>query len=153
MAITTFARPTAHLRCSSIFRAMVAVTLAGAAAACGAPPKNLDLSLNRTTDQNLFRVKLASGTTPIPRSKVHEWSVQIVGSDGTPVTGAILAIDGGMPEHGHGLPTRPRAQSSGPPGDYVIKGMKFSMRGWWVLKLDVRAPDGRTDKITFNLVL
>jgi len=47
----------------------------------------------------------------------------------------------------------PRAEPAGTPGDYVIKGMKFSMTGWWVLKLDVAAPDGRHDKITFNLVL
>ena len=31
--------------------------------------------------------------------------------------------------------------------------MKFSMRGWWELKLAVKAPDGRADRITFNLVL
>jgi hypothetical protein len=58
-----------------------------------------------------------------------------------------------MPEHGHGLPTAPRVEAAGAPGDYFIKGMKFSMTGWWVLKLDVRVPDGRADVITFNVVL
>ena len=58
-----------------------------------------------------------------------------------------------MPEHGHGLPTSPRAEAAEAPGAYFIKGMKFSMTGWWVLKLNVVAPDGRRDQITFNVVL
>jgi hypothetical protein len=31
--------------------------------------------------------------------------------------------------------------------------MKFSMTAWWVLKLEIKAADGRTDDITFNIVL
>jgi hypothetical protein len=151
MDISRAAQAGRHLRRASIAGAMLVLTLAGAVA-CGRPA-NLNLSLNRPTDHNLFRVEMASGTSPVPLSKVHQWSVHIEGVDGKPVTGARLYIDGGMPEHGHGLPTAPRAEAAGVPGEYVIKGMKFSMSGWWVLKLDVRAPDGRADKITFNVVL
>jgi hypothetical protein len=140
-----------HLRLSSVGSAILVVTLA-ATAACGRPA-NLNLSLDRPTNHNLFRVAMASGTSPVPIPRVHQWSVHVAGADGKPVTGARLTIDGGMPEHGHGLPTAPRAEPAGTPGDYVIKGMKFSMTGWWVLKLDVRAPDGRADNITFNVVL
>jgi hypothetical protein len=118
-----------------------------------ARPANLDLLLQRRTDHDAFHVDLASGTTPVPLSKVHQWSVHVTELNGNPVTGASLNIDGGMPEHGHGLPTAPRAESAGTPGDYLIKGMKFSMRGWWVLKVNIRAPDGRADQITFNIVL
>jgi hypothetical protein len=98
-------------------------------------------------------VKIASETNPIPLSMVHQWSVQVMSIDGKPVAGATIRIDGGMPEHGHGLPTAPRVEETAIPGSYRIKGMKFSMTGWWVLKLDIRAPDGRADKITFNVVL
>jgi hypothetical protein len=131
--------------------ALLLATLA-TAAAC-APPRDLDLSLNRPTDHQVFRVQIASGMKPIPLSRVHQWSVHLTGKDGKPVSGAVLLINGGMPQHRHGLPTAPRAEAAGTPGDYVIKGMKFSMTGWWVLKLDVRTTDGRADKITFNLVL
>lgn len=130
------------------------ILIAGPASnAADARPRNLDLSLERVTDHGVFRLQLKSGIEPIPTSRVHQWSVHVVGADGVPVTGASLKVDGGMPEHGHGLPTAPRAEPSIGPGDYVINGMKFSMTGWWVLKLDVKATDGRADNITFNLVL
>jgi hypothetical protein len=86
-------------------------------------------------------------------SKVHRWSLRLASADGRPINGAHIQVDGGMPEHGHGLPTAPRAEASGTAGNYVINGMKFSMPGWWVLKINIRVPNGRTDKITFNVVL
>jgi hypothetical protein len=116
-------------------------------------PANLDLSLQRPSDRNVFQVELASGTTPVPMSKIHQWTVHVTDAGGTPVSGASLKIDGGMPEHGHGLPTAPKAAPGATPGDYVITGMKFSMKGWWVLKVYVRTTDGRADQITFNIVL
>ena len=118
-----------------------------------ARPRNLNLTLERPTDHGVFHIQMKSGLEPIQTSTVHQWSVHVSGADGTPVDGAIIAVDGGMPEHGHGLPTAPRAASADGPGNYVINGMKFSMTGWWVLKLNVKATDGRTDTITFNLVL
>jgi hypothetical protein len=130
---------------------MVAATFTSTAA-CGRPA-NLDLSLNRPTERNLFRVELSSAAHPVPLSKVHQWSVRVAGTDGKPITGAAIRVDGGMPEHGHGLPTAPRVEPTDAPGQYLIKGMKFSMTGWWVLKLHITGPEGRTDKITFNLVL
>jgi hypothetical protein len=139
------------LRRTFIGLGLLTATLA-TAAAC-ARPRDLDLSLDRPTDHQIFRVRMVSETKPVPMSRVHQWSVHLTGTDGAPVSGAVLQVDGGMPDHGHGLPTAPRAEPAGTPGDYVVKGMKFSMTGWWVLKLDVRAPDGRADKITFNLVL
>jgi hypothetical protein len=140
-----------QLRRAGIASFMLAATLSGTAA-CGRPA-NLDLSLNRSSEHNLFRVEVASTVQPIPLSKVHQWSVHVAGADGKPVIGAKLTVDGGMPEHGHGLPTAPRAEPASAPGKYVIKGMKFSMTGWWVLKLQITGTDGRTDKVEFNLVL
>jgi hypothetical protein len=130
---------------------MIAATFTSTAA-CGRPA-NVDVSLNRPTEHNLFRVELSSEAQPVPLSKVHQWSVRVAGADGKPITGAAIKVDGGMPEHGHGLPTAPRVEPAGTPGQYLIKGMKFSMTGWWVLKLHITGPEGRTDKITFNLVL
>ena len=130
---------------------LIAATLAPSASR--ARQRNLDKSLERVTDHGVFRIQLKSGLDSIQISKVHQWSLHIFGADGVPITGASIVVDGGMPEHGHGLPTAPRAASADGPGNYVINGMKFSMTGWWVLKLDVKATDGRTDTITFNVVL
>ena len=141
----SFAR---HALCGAALMATGA--MAGSAMA---RPKTLDLALDRPTDRSVFRVRIQSQVTPIPLSRVHQWTVHLTDQAGLPISGAELTVDGGMPEHHHGLPTAPRATAAGTPGDYVINGMKFSMRGWWVLKLSMKATDGRADRITFNLVL
>ena len=134
--------------CGAVLTA--AIVMAGSAMA---RPKTLDLALDRPTDQRIFRVRIDSQITPIPLSRVHQWRVHLTDQAGLPISGAELRIDGGMPEHHHGLPTAPRATPADTPGDYVINGMKFSMRGWWVLKLSIKTTDGRADHIAFNLVL
>lgn len=118
-----------------------------------ARPANLDQSLDRNSDHGVFHLQIQSATRPIPLWRVHQWTVRLTDASGQPVSGAALAVDGGMPEHHHGLPTAPRATPTAAAGDYVINGVKFSMPGWWVLKLDVRGADGRSDTVTFNVVL
>ncbi|ULB12069.1 FixH family protein (plasmid) [Cereibacter azotoformans] len=65
--------------------------------------------------------------------------------DGTAVEGATLTISGGMPAHGHGLPTTPRAEELGG-GRYLIRGLKFTMPGDWELAIAVEAP-GLSDRV------
>jgi hypothetical protein len=72
--------------------------------------------------------------------------------DGEPVENAEIKVDGGMPEHGHGLPTKPQMTEYLGEGDYRVEGMKFQMTGWWEVKFDITA-EGQTDKVTFNLML
>ena len=136
----------------AVVGAVIGVSLFAAGAAA-ARPKNLNTALDRPTDQGLFRVRIQSQANPIPTSRVHQWTVHVTDAAGAPLTGAELLVDGGMPEHHHGLPTAPRATAGPMPGDYVINGMKFSMTGWWELKLAMKATDGRADRITFNVVL
>ena len=69
--------------------------------------------------------------------------------DGAPVHDARFAVDGGMPQHGHGLPTQPRVTRELADGTYLLEGMKFSMTGWWEVKLAIQGPHG-ADKVTFN---
>jgi hypothetical protein len=57
-----------------------------------------------------------------------------------------------MPQHGHGLPTRPRITRELEDGTYLLEGMKFSMTGWWEVKLDIQGPQG-PDRVTFNTVV
>jgi hypothetical protein len=39
-----------------------------------------------------------------------------------------------------------------PDGSYLIEGLKFSMTGWWEIKLAIDGPGG-ADKVTFNTVV
>ena len=65
---------------------------------------------------------------------------------------ATILVDGGMPQHGHGLPTKPRVTRQMGNGDHLVEGMKFNMGGWWVVEFPIRASAG-TDTLVFNLSL
>ena len=78
--------------------------------------------------------------------------VLITDASGRPIEGARVSVDGGMPEHGHGLPTQPKVRSALGAGMYEIEGLRFNMGGWWERKLAIESPAG-TDSITFNLSL
>jgi hypothetical protein len=47
-----------------------------------------------------------------------------------------------MPEHGHGMATRPETTPD-PAGGFVTRGMKFHMPGNWVYSFVVEGPAGR----------
>jgi hypothetical protein len=68
------------------------------------------------------------------------------------VDGCTITVDGGMPQHGHGLPTKPRVTRALGNGDHLVEGMKFNMGGWWVVKFAVAGEAGR-DSVVFNLKL
>jgi len=78
--------------------------------------------------------------------------ILVVDAEGRPVDGAAMTIDGGMPQHGHGLPTRPRMTRNLGGGAYEIEGVRFNMGGWWEFKVVIEAAAG-ADTITFNLDL
>ena len=81
-------------------------------------------------------------------------TVRVVVTDaaGRPVDDAVFAIDGGMPEHGHGLPTQPQVSRALGNGVYELEGLRFSMAGWWQLRLAIVSGAG-TDDVIFNLSL
>jgi len=72
--------------------------------------------------------------------------------EGGAIDEAQIAIEGGMPAHGHGLPTRPRVTRSLGDGIYEIEGVRFNMGGWWEFKLAITGPRG-VDTVTFNLAV
>ena len=93
--------------------------------------------------------------TPAESIKVgnlHSWNIQVMDADGTPVDDAKITVDGGMPQHGHGLPTKPLVTKSLGGGKHLVEGMKFNMGGWWVVKFQVAGAEG-SDVVTFNLKL
>src|SRR5688500_11341707 len=89
---------------------------------------------------------------PLQRRKLQAVQVAITDANGAPIEHANITIDGGMPQHGHGLPTRPRVTKQVGDGVYQIEGVRFNMGGWWEFKLSVTTDSG-TDLVTFNLNL
>lgn len=121
-------------------------------AACASRPDDLDLSLTRPTAEGRFVVALQPPVTPAAINQIHSWQIKLTTPVGLPVTDAQIAVDGGMPQHGHGLPTRPRITRALVDGTYVLEGMKFSMTGWWEMKLAIQSSTG-SDKVTFNTIV
>ena len=89
---------------------------------------------------------------PLRLRRLQTVPVLITDALGRPVEGAAISVDGGMPEHAHGLPTQPRLGRSLGGGVYEIDGVRFSMGGWWEFKLAIESPAG-ADTVTFNLSL
>jgi hypothetical protein len=83
---------------------------------------------------------------------MHSWTLHVESEAGGALDGADVRVRGGMPEHGHGLPTAPQVTAALGGGDYVVEGMKFNMAGWWTLTFDITV-NGETDSVTFNLIL
>lgn len=112
----------------------------------------IDTSTTRLTDGGTFRISYTSGLQPIAINQLHTWTLHVATPDGRPVTGATLAVTGGMPGHNHGLPTQPQVTQDKGSGDYLLEGMKFQMPGHWTVTVQVKAA-GQQDSATFQLLL
>ncbi len=116
------------------------------------PPNDLDLARSKPTTAGHFVVAVEPEGGAMVQGPLHAWIATVSSPAGAATEGATIAIDGGMPQHGHGLPTEPRVTGSAGPGKYRIEGVKFNMGGWWVLRLKIDAA-GVSDTVEFNLVL
>ena len=115
-------------------------------------PSDLDYSNTRVSENGLFRVSYVSSQDIVPVNQMHQWILHVETADGQPVENATIAVDGDMPEHGHGLPTRPQVTKYLGKGDYLVEGMKFQMGGWWVMDFTITA-NSHTDAVHFNMKL
>ena len=115
-------------------------------------PSDLDLSTSRLSSNKTFQVSYMSDRDPAPINRIHSWTLKVSTSEGKPVTGARISLDGDMPEHGHGLPTEPEVTQEISSGEYLVEGMKFSMPGWWVINFNIKTDD-KQDTVKFNLIL
>lgn len=131
------------------FLFLLSFAMLASLAACMSPPSGLNLSLDRPSAHDRYQVTIHSLADPIVINRMHAWEIRLRSPSGEPVTGARIAVGGGMPQHGHGFPTQPRVTREIGGGRYLLEGMKFSMPGWWEIKLKVDADSG-TDEITFN---
>lgn len=116
------------------------------------PPNDLDLARSRPTDAGIYVATIEPEAGAFRQNELHSWVVTLKTASGAPVEDAAITVDGGMPQHGHGLPTSPEVTSYLGDGRYRVEGVRFNMSGWWEFKLAISAPQGE-DRITFNLTL
>lgn len=134
--------------------ALVSLAFGAYLASPVAAPQNssLDQSRSRTSGNGLYVATIEPEAPQIRQGELQSWVLTVKAADGSPVEDAQIDVDGGMPEHNHGLPTAPEMTQQLGEGRYRIEGVKFSMGGWWELHFDITSPAG-ADKVTFNFVL
>lgn len=129
-------------------------------AACSTPPADLDLLQTHASVGKKFVVSLEPPATPAAINQIHSWKIRLYSPAGLPVAhahahigvGVGVGVDGGMPQHCHDLPTQPQVTQELGEGVYLLEGMKFSMTGWWEIKLAIQTPEA-SDTVTFNTVV
>ena len=131
---------------------IASVALLGGCMFFAKPPADLDYSRTRSSEGGAYRATIRPQGDSIPQGRMHSWTLHLETATGVPVDSATLAVDGGMPQHGHGLPTKPRITRQLGNGDHLVEGLKFNMGGWWTVKFRVQAPAG-ADSVVFNLKL
>ena len=89
---------------------------------------------------------------PLHPRQMQTVRVTVRDAEGRAIDEAQISVDGGMPQHGHGLPTRPRVTRNLGDGIYEIEGVRFNMGGWWEFSLTIGSSRG-ADTVTFNLAL
>ena len=101
----------------------------------------------------------STNVSAVPLNRIHRWRLMVTDLEGNPVKNIRFEVEGHMPGHVHGLPTAPRVTHELEPGVYIVDGMKFQMKGWWVMKFIVESEQNEynnlkhADFFTFNLVL
>jgi YtkA-like protein len=111
-----------------------------------------DIQTAKASVHRLYRASVRPDVTPIPVRRLQTWTLHLDTIDGQPVDTATITMDGGMPQHGHGLPTSPRVTRALGNGDHLVEGVKFNMGGWWVVRFAITSSAG-TDTVSFNLGL
>ncbi len=120
-------------------RWLFALAPVAVAVAVAAPVSDGQISL-----AGRYQVSLTPRQQPLPINAWLEWDIQVQRRDGAPVALRDLVLDGGMPAHGHGLPTAPVIVPTDVPGAFVAQGVRFNMPGRWelrVLAVDERGTD------------
>ena len=139
----------------TLFRTIAAATAASLLSGCmmfASAPRGLDYSRTRPSEGGLYRATIHPQGDSIPQGRLQRWTLHLETVSGAPVDSAAVVVDGGMPQHGHGLPTKPRVTRALGNGDHLVEGMKFNMGGWWVVKFRVDATPGK-DSVVFNVKL
>lgn len=142
----------ARARAYLVAAALVAGSLLTGCMMFAKAPSDLDYSRTRTSEARHYVATIKPEGDSIPKGKLQRWTLHLETASGAPVDSATIAVDGGMPQHGHGLPTKPRVTRDLGNGDHLVEGMKFNMGGWWVVKFRVASATG-ADSVVFNLSL
>ena len=106
------------------------------------PAENTTGPWEARSDNKLYEIVLrpAQGVPVI--GAFQEWRIVVTDANGAGVFPATIKMSGGMPEHGHGLPTQPQVTEHLGNGEYRIEGARFNMAGNWLLNFQIDSARG-----------
>ena len=109
-------------------------------------------AVTQSSQNGNYRVTLFSDESPLAVQKIHTWTVHVETKEGKPFENGKVYINGGMPMHRHGFPTKPKVKEYLGNGDYKVEGVKFNMYGHWEMRFNIQS--GRnTDRVVFKINL
>ncbi len=110
-----------------------------------------DTTWSAGSDGGLYEASLAPRDGRVRIGEIQDWVLTLrTAEDDTPLRDVRIGVGGGMPGHGHGLPTQPAATEYLGDGRHVIAGVKLSMPGEWVLAFGIETANSR-DRVVFEM--
>lgn len=110
--------------------------------------------MRRLSNDGGYLVGCRIGATPTPMNDM--FSLELVVLDAAtrrPIDAAVsIGIDADMPEHRHGMNTRPKVAPGERPGVFQVSGMLFHMPGYWEIYVDLTR-HGVTERAQFPVEL
>jgi len=104
------------------------------------------------TSGGSFYVEWAAEPGPLVLNEIGSLRVHVLDpEDRSPVAGAVVTVNGRMPEHKHGLNLHPRVEME-PDGSARVSGFLLHMEGQWEIEIGV-ALDGQMERARFTLDL
>ena len=100
----------------------------------------------------MFSVWLKPREARVPVGRFHEWLLTVRDAQGQPVYPARIAVGGGMPGHGHGMPSQPQVTKHLGDGIYLVEGVKFNMAGEWLMLFAIDTPSG-SDRVQVTVTI
>lgn len=110
------------------------------------------LPISQPANAQEFIVTYTTPDGPPEINRMHIWILYVESESGDPIEGADIEVEGGMPEHDHGLPTRPRVTEDLGDGYYRLDGMRFHMSGYWEIVVTIQS-DASEDTVVIPLTL
>lgn len=105
----------------------------------------------RSSHHRRYRARVTPGREGVALHRPQEWALEITTGDGRPVEGASLRVESWMPDSGRPGAVQPRVTSA-TANRYLVRDIVFDRRGWWNLKVEIRAGAG-VDSLAFNVVV
>lgn len=99
------------------------------------------------TADGKYVVHLDDVPTALKSSTMQTWCVRVTDSQGKVARGIKLDFTGGMPQHGHGLPSVPATTVKNGKCPYRIDGIEFHMPGVWQVGFVITTRSGTRHEI------